>query len=503
MRFLVGTVLCSAALPLALASTASAQLITLRTVPVAQSEQFDVYPSHNSGMAGVSLALHDSLLDPFGNPAKGARLRTSRLFSAPAIYDVSKQTGGGRTFPAGVMLSGGAWFGSALLALQEIDAGERFDGFFPGPLLEQDGGQLFAPPEQHNGNALAAFSLGRRLGGGVALAGSLQWSRLHAIDGVDLMYAGSQSVQQRGGNIDGRFGLLKDGASGASYEAVIVHNRFRMRHDVNYVEFVWDPATQSPVPVFRLEENNDHTNTWGLQLAHSRPVGASPWRLGWTATVNRMSHPKIPNYEIQNLPRDPGYTTALNLGMGFSRQSGGETFGADFVFEPARSHTWAEAEAPVTTSGGAVIPAGGRTVSNRFRFRNALFRLGFNADLDPASTDRGANLQLGLIIRAVRYRLDQDNHVQGTSRSQAESWTEWTPTWGLGFGFSTFEIRYRGQVTHGTGRPGLAPGGVCFDICPAAPPRDGAGILAAPSGPMTLDNVRVVMHHISLSLPLR
>jgi hypothetical protein len=44
--------------------TARAQLVTPKTVPVFQGQQFDILPSATSGMAGVSIALDDSLADP-------------------------------------------------------------------------------------------------------------------------------------------------------------------------------------------------------------------------------------------------------------------------------------------------------------------------------------------------------------------------------------------------------------------------------------------------------
>src|SRR2546430_11993898 len=59
---------------LALAGPAAAQLISIKTVPIAQGDQFEIFPSNNLGMGSVSIALPDTLLDPFLNPAKGARL---------------------------------------------------------------------------------------------------------------------------------------------------------------------------------------------------------------------------------------------------------------------------------------------------------------------------------------------------------------------------------------------------------------------------------------------
>ena len=47
-----------------------AQLISVKSVPVAEGDQFTIFPSQNISMGGVSIALDDPLLDPFLNPAK-------------------------------------------------------------------------------------------------------------------------------------------------------------------------------------------------------------------------------------------------------------------------------------------------------------------------------------------------------------------------------------------------------------------------------------------------
>src|ERR1043165_9122183 len=51
-----------------------AQIIDLKTTPLAGSDQFTFYPSTGLGITGVSIAIDDSLHDPFTNPAKGKRL---------------------------------------------------------------------------------------------------------------------------------------------------------------------------------------------------------------------------------------------------------------------------------------------------------------------------------------------------------------------------------------------------------------------------------------------
>ena len=490
-------------LPLAaVAAPASAQLIAIKTVPVAQGDQFAIFPSDNAAMAGIGIALADTLFDPFANPAAGARVGGPRFFGSPTLFNVSHDAGGGRTLPLGALGSSGAWFGGVAAALQQVDASRR-PQFLPppGPLADPVTTQPPLPPgqpataEQSWGNTYALGMVGRSFGApGLSLGASVLWANLNALDGVDLLYAGSERILQSGGALDLRLGVLKEWSGDRSLEAIVLHNRFDMTHEVTYLDWVWDPGTQQPVQVPRVEVNEDRTDTWGVHVEHARPLGRDGWRIGGLATANRMSHPKIPNYEIVNVPRDPGYSTAFNLGLGVARGRGPATPGLAVVSEPIWSETWAEAAAPTVTVGGDTIPAGGRTLENTFRFSNAHFRMGVGQRVGAVAT-----LQLGLALRSVHYHLDQLDPVQQTSRDHEEQWVEWTPTWGLGLHFPGLDLRYRGQVTHGTGRPGFA------GAQPVVARGDvlAGGIIVAPSGPLTLDEVSVVTHQVSIALPLR
>ena len=200
-----------------------------------------------------------------------------------------------------------------------------------------------------------------------------------------------------------------------------------------------------------------------------------------------------------NIPRDPGHSHAYQLGIGVARGNGPATFGLDAVYEPIWSDTWAAAAAPTQTAGGDTIPLGGKTIENRFRFSNALLRMGIGREVTVGGRSRGAAWQLGLALRAVHYWLNQQDHVQAASRAQEEWWVEWTPSWGITVRFPELELRYGGHVTKGTGRPGLETSDIA--LADAAGVRAG-GLLVAPSGPLTLQGVSVVTHQLSLSLPL-
>jgi hypothetical protein len=502
----LATAACVAVFSPLICGTAAAQLIPIKTVPVAEGDQFGFFPSSNLGMAGVSIALNDTLLDPFSNPAKAARLRGTHFFGSPSFYSVSSNAGSGRTLPLGGFTHRGSFYSGVVLALQEVSAGRR-DGFSP-PVVGLEFSQPGVPVEQFpttprtRTNQYALAMVGRAFTDAkLSLAASAFWSGLSAIDGVDLLYAGSQNIKQFGQSLDFRVGMLKEFVGDQSLEAVVVHNRFAMTHDVTYLDFFWDPTLRATRPRPRFEHNPDRTNTWGLHFQYQRPLADSGRRIGAILTANRMSHPKIPNYEIMAIPRDPGYSTAFNFGVGLSQTEGPLTFGIDAIVEPIWSHTWADAEAPVATNGGGTIPAGGRTIENRFRFANGVLRAGLSREFELDMPESSARMQFGVQLRSINYDLDQYSHVLAAGRKQSEGWTEWTYAWGASVLLPDVGIHYRLRMTSGTGRPGVA--GPRFPTGNLAEATVGRNFIVAPSGALTLDPVHVVTHQISVSLPLR
>ena len=491
-----------------LAASAQAQLVQIKTLPMAEGDQFAFFPSANQGMAGVSIALADSLLDPFLNPAKGARLRAPHFFGSPTFYSLSRNAGGGQTLPVGGLLTSKRWFAGAVVALQEVDANRTDVQFFPPGLETRGSGLVFPSPEQarsqQNNYAFAMF--GQRLErANISIAGSIFWAGLRRIDGVDLLYAGSQSVKQQGKTIDARLGALKEWSDGQSLEAVMLHGRLDMAHDVAFADAFWDPNLRITTFGPRLEHNIDRSSTWGLHLAYQRPLSDSGWRMGAVLTTNLLSHPKLPNYEVaqvvQPIPWDPGHSAAYNVGIGISRAHGPTTFGIDAIYEPIRSHTWGEAPTPLETATGGTVPAGGKTTENHFTFSNAIVRTGVGHELRLEGVEHPIQLQLGVAVHSIHYRLDQFDHVQLSGRQQEEKWMEWTRTWGLSFRASTVELRYLGRLTTGVGRPGIAANSG-RDVFLASP-SSSSNIIAAPSGPLTLTDIGVLTHQFSVSLPLR
>src|SRR5918998_1183698 len=179
-----------------LCGSAAAQLISIKTVPVAEGDQFGFLPSANLGMAGVSIALADTLLDPFSNPAKASRLRGTYFFGSPSFYSVSSNAGSGRTLPVGAFAHRGSSFGGLVLAIQEVSGPPRevfgpiaFDAVDPATGFAAT--QEFPTTPRSRTNQYALAMLGHSIPESkVSLAASVFWSGLSAMDGVDLLYAG-------------------------------------------------------------------------------------------------------------------------------------------------------------------------------------------------------------------------------------------------------------------------------------------------------------------------
>jgi hypothetical protein len=317
---------------------------------------------------------------------------------------------------------------------------------------------------------------------------------LNAVDGVDLLYSNSRSIDQDGGLWGVRAGLAGELGEDKRLEAVAVHERFSMEHDVSYLDWSWDPLNRRPIVRERVEENHDRTNTTGLQVVLTAPVGEF-WRAGPIFTVNRKTHPKIPNYDLASIPRDPGHSWAFDLGAGLGHERGPLSFGVDVIYEPVWSETWAEAADTVRTTGGTLLRAGDRTIENDFFLSNVHLRLGLARE-----TPRWG-FQLGLQASSRETELDQWNVVTATRREQEESWMEWTPSFGAMIRFPELEVRYSGWLTTGTGRPSVdfaVRGGTARADAAA----ESSDFLVPPSGPLILQEAQVTTHQISVRLPL-
>jgi hypothetical protein len=458
---------------------AGAQLVPVKTVPVAGGDQFGFFPSANLGMGGVSIALADSLRDPFTNPAKGSRLRRGQVFGSPSFYSLSKNAGSGSTLPIGALIRAGSSFGALAVAIQEIRPPSTTSQLAVPTFSSTIGPRSGQPDLDPRTNQYAFAMLGHEfVSPRLSIAGSVLWSGLRRTDGVDVLYPTAQSIGEVGDAVNLRAGILKEWRGDQSLEAVVVHNRYAMSHDLRYLDFFWDPGTQQPIPSFRSEQNFDRTHTTGLHLKYDRPLADSGWRIGLLANADRTTHLAIPQLGAMSLGRDPGESSAFDVGIGMAKSKGPATFGVDAIYEPI----WSRAAIPGTVDQG------------RFRFSNMVLRSGVAREFASASAGTSLRLQLGMQLRAIGYRLDHDDLTRGVTR---DSWTEWTHSWGATFHTRDLDFRYLWRLQSGTGRPGFDNGG------DGPRPLDIFSPFAPPTTALVLVPVRVTMHQLSISLPIQ
>jgi len=458
-------------------TAAHGQLVTPKTVPIHQDDQFAIFPTTRAGMANVSIALDDTLADPFTNPAKATDIRGPRMFVAPFSHGISAGRGGGNTLPVGGFASGGAWAGAAVFALQKLNHGPT-SGFGENTAANQYGSVVVA----------------RRLPGGVSLGASAYVAGLSSIDGVDLLYMGSDRLAESGSLSDFRIGTMKEWG-GRRLELLVLTNRTNMTHDVHFTTTTWLPSGGQQVTT-RSEHNVDETTIWGAHTQYVQPVGDDGWRIGLLATANRLSHPKIPNYQIQNIPRDPGTTYGMDLGIGLSRAVGATTFGVDVIEEPMVSDTWGTAAGDTLVVGGGVLHAGEKTVQNHFTFANQKIRIGVGHEFAFSADSSGAfGFQFGMAVSSINYRLHQTNNVQGTDRVQDQGWNEWTPTFGLHWRSRNLTVQYVYRRTCGPS--------ACIDIASGDKVNVVApSVVAAAASPMSVNGGTSHVHQFMVTVPI-
>lgn len=484
---------------LALAMTAAAgplaaQSISLKTVPIATGEQYLIFPSRAMGMGGLSIAYDDPLQDAFANPARGVRLRGTWLMASPTTYDDGDaRTVSGHTLPLAVTFGGERWFGTAAVALQELATPDR-QVFWWMPVL--DDGSLLR--DDAATNAYVSASLGTSFDGGRTAVGvSAFKADLDAIDGVGQLYANSVNLSQSGSVTDLRLGLLRELGGERRVEGMVGKSDVDMTHDVVYLDWLpWD-STQPNRPNVRArtEVNRDRTTTWSASLRYTAPTADPDVRWGLLLIGNTKAHPKIPNYDLVNIPRDPGNSTIFGMGAGVTSRQGRTLIGAELMVQPGRSHTWAYADSVIKTPGGVVLQKGDKTVDNEFEFANGSVALGLEHEWDPGS------IQLG--IRVIRYGYDlvQQNFLRDTTVVTDESWIEWSPSWGGALKLGRAEVRYTGRwVARGFDPPGgqvwLARAEADFAV------PGGNDFIVAPTDPVNLPDFRVVTHRVTVTVPL-
>lgn len=472
---------------------ASGQIIPIKTVPLATGNQFSIFPSTNLASGGISVAADDRLSDPFTNPAKGYSVDGMLVLSAPQLYSVSidrsTSEGSGISLPLGILARKGNFFGGLYWARQQLSSESHS---IPGvtPALSATVAGIPNDPEN---NTYTFATLGTAIPeADLAVGASAFWGELNSVEGVDLLFPRSPQVLQNGTVAEYRVSATRMMEGNQEIGVVVVRSVFKMRYDV--AASVPTGTLQSSSLQFNPEY--DQTKVWGLQLRYTRPLGG-PWRAGALLTTNWKDHPKIPNYDLMSIPRDPGNSTAYNLGIGLFRSQEYSFFGVDLIYEPIETETWAEAEQPIMIHYGRFFPAGMKTVENYFTFSNWIGRIGFRSGFERSA------FQFGLQFHTINYDLEQFNNVLGSKRNQHEHWIEWTLSGGYGFSVGPMRLLYTVLLTAGTGQPSATspvftgwPAGARSGVSAAF---DGADFLPAPGGSLSVRKGLVWTHMVSAS----
>lgn len=479
----------------ALPATSSAQNITLKTVPIPTGEQFLLFPSLSMGMGGVGIALDDPVGAAFSNPARRLEGNPARVFATPTFYGEARGTVGGRSLPISALFAGDRFHGAFAVAIQELDDTPWCcGGWGGGP------GSDFIDGARSNTYLMG--SLGARIGEGTSVGVSLFHAQLGAVDGVNLLYAQAAGIQQDGELVEARAGVAHDFGDARKLEATFTRTSLDMTHDVHYLEWRWlcDPSVpngQSCQPTIREwdELNEDRTLSWGTRLGYRQPLDEVS-QVGFLLAASTKNHPKIPNYNIVNIPRDPGNSTVFNIGAGLSRHEGPLKVGLEVVFEPGSSHTWAFADTTVLLPSGATLQPGEKTVDNQFTFRNMRVALGLDRDGERFG------FQLGVGVRQISYRLAQQHFLAEVQRRTKESWAEWSPSWGAVSHLGSVDLRYTGRFT-ARGFPDA-----CWLGCTRVLAMEdgafapGVDFIPGATQPVNMPDFRVTTHRFTLSMPL-
>lgn len=494
-RFVAAVLL---AVGLILPRTARAQLIPMRTVPIAEGGQFTFFPAANYGMGDVSIAVRDSLLDPYRNPATAVRQQErSRYFLAPTFFTVADAAGGGQTLPLGAVVRRDALFAGAMLAVQRTEPPRVSSGmpFAPADLLTSPGPLFdapsdFSPQTNRHGHVIAgrSFQAGR-----LAVAGSVMWSELRGMEGVELLFNGSYNVQQRGARQDVRLGVLREWSGDRSMEALLVRTETNMSYDVGYAERFWDPGTRQTLIRTVRDLSRDASTTSGLHLAYAMPLGDSGWRVGATGTVNRIGQAQSPYTPVLGVPNDAADGVAYNVGLGVSRRLGPSRVALDVVAEPMWRRSRGRADTVAHTIHGPLAP-GSIVREGYFKFTNFLLRGGASHDIALVAPGSRMQVQLGMQLRNVNYQLEQHDLAASAFQVRRHSWREWTHSGGATIVFGQVEAGYHLRLASGMRRLGHSFGSSAeFQRGVFLP--DPVGVVLRP--------VRVATHQLSLTMAIR
>jgi len=472
------------------------QEIHLRTVPLAAGNQSDFYPSLSRGMGNLSIAFDDSLSDPLVNPAKTYKLRGLKLFFSPTRNTWSNEDG------RAVSTSSGSakYLGTAINSMPFGLFLKKNDFFIGGIISYQSYSSERSIPRNWLGSSNTKSDIGNNvyLFGLIgtyfpelklSVGGSVSWSEFDAMDGVNLLYPGSYDIKQDGRSLNYKIGLVGELSKQDQMEFIVARTTFKSSHEVTYGLPYWG-YEDNWISGYRIELNKDESKSWVIHTKYNYSINEE-LKIGAIFTVNWKEHPKIPNYALANIPRDPGISTAYNIGVGIVNSGKRTLLGFEYIYEPMTSYTWAEAGMDFA------LPPTFKTVENFFDFYNHIIRAGIYTHTDVSWLD----YRLGIQLHFNKYNLKQNDNVLNTNRTVNENWLETTLCGGLTASISSFQILYSLQVILGNGIVGAeGRGNVLFDALAEVRVSD---FLIAPYGSLVVEDIPLITQQISFVYNLK
>ncbi|HED10367.1 MAG TPA: hypothetical protein ENJ10_06740 [Caldithrix abyssi] len=464
----------------------SAQFIGIKTLPLASGEQFNLFPSQNESFGGMNIAMTDAWAEAFSNPAKGFK---PGLFLLPSVSAISNSLGGTETVPVAWHFNDKEILGSVMFSWQRLNGAKVEQNGFVRPFIDVINSDFKKAGSETNKYIYA--SLARAFGDDTFAGVSMLYADLKAVSGVDILYPNAESVSQKGDMTEVKTGLHKKTAD-MEWSIQALYRNFEMLQDVTNKTWFWNTQTQSYVVESSVTRNLDYTDTWGLHVNYREKVSDAGLTIGTVFTFNWKTHPKIPNYEIMNIPRDPGSSYAYNLGIGIAREQENSRIGLDFIFEPVWSNTWANAIDTIETSFGKIYP-GQKTVENDFVFNNWILRFGGYRNVGFWGFGAGVELY------KRNYNLIQQDYIAGRERRQDQDWMQISYDWGLSLYFRKFTLSYSGRMITGNGVPFLSRGFRGVALLETTAMSD---FIVAPSGKVNVNEAETITHKFTIHIPL-
>ncbi len=501
---------------LVFSAVCNAQLINVHTYPVL-SDGGGGIPTASETMGGVSIAFQDYLHDALVNPAAIPFAETGMLITGPrySTWTATQHSTSTRTLVNGEGVPIESTNSS-------YDRNSSKNYTVPIGLLQKYGttgftisgtyqryhskisdhsvttnsvGTFGSYDESYHGDYNASASAGFGMvipGTNVAVGIGGGYSDIHATDGLLFLYSNSTGVSLSGKGWDAHLGAAAELADIGELQIVGGYSSYKSTHE----------AEQR----FGLErvENKDEVNAWYLQTGLRKTINER-LTVGVRLTGNLKDHPKIPEYSVAGIPRDPGTTYAMNAGLGFSwKTSSDAVFAFEYAIEPVSSETWVEAEVERDVNGGRTILPGEKEQQNDYTFLNHVIRAGAQVPLDTWLTFR-----FGAAMKAYNFDYHHENFITNLTRDveSQNSWTEVTLTSGLFATIGGMTFAYQAEMLNGLG---ILEQSGSFFRAPAFDAPEGnavrssavADYLIPPNGNVQVRPIPVIAQRLSFTMPL-